>query len=190
MSEMEKILVFIITVLISLSCSGSRIYENKMLRDIFMIYIPTIVITVIAGIMSARKRKKDINKVLAGKKCLREFECGISAAEYDNEVKSAILGLYNFPKYNVFLFEDHLAFATGLVMGFGESIPDEIEIKDINFACMKYILKTDLLLVNYNRKAKESSQFYMEGKKEDLLFIKNFIEERNGRPKVIDLTGK
>ena len=108
-------------------------------------------------------------------------------ADSDSEVKLTLFQRA-VPSYDVLLFDDHIAFATGSVMGFGESIPEEIEIKDINFASMKYILKTDLLLVNYNRKAKEPSQFYMEGKKEDLLFIKNFIEERNGRPKVIDLT--
>ena len=185
---MEKILVFIITVLISLSCSGSIIPEKKLFE---LILFPFLVIFVIVGeIMEYRKREKDINKASAGKKCLREFEFGISGAENDSNVKFALLGRYNFPRYNVLLFDDHIAFVAGFVMGFGESIPDEIEIKDINFACMKYILKTDLLLINYNRKAKEPSQFYMEGKKEDLLFIKNFIEERNGRPKVIDLTSK
>lgn len=165
-----------------------------MLREI-LVMVPTIVVTIMVGIMSARKRKRDINKVLSGKKYLREFECGISAAKNDSDVKSALLGLYNFPVYNVFLFNDHIAFTTGLVMGLGESIPDEIELKDINFAKMKNIFQTDLLVVNYNVKPKDESrsnevfQFYMEGKKEDLLFIKNFIEERMNRPKIIDLTG-
>ena len=153
-----------------------------------LILFPILVIFVIVGeIMEYRKREKDINKASAGKKCFREFECVIMIADRDSEVKLTLFQRAT-PSYNVLLFEDHLAFVTGFVMGFGESIPDEIEIKDINFACMKYILKTDLLLINYNRKAKEPSQFYMEGKKEDLLFIKNFIEEQNGRPKVIDLT--
>ena len=166
-----------------------------MLRDILAM-VSIIIITIIVGIMSARKRKRDINKVLSGKKYLREFECGISAAKNDSDVKSALLGLYNFPIYNVFLFNDHIAFATGLVMGLGESIPNEIELKDINFAKMKNIFQTDLLVVNYNVKPKDESrsnevfQFYMEGKKEDLLFIKNFIEERMNRPKIIDLTGE
>ncbi|MBP5591616.1 hypothetical protein J6Y50_07175 [bacterium] len=166
-----------------------------MLREI-LVMVPTIVVTIMVGIMSARKRKRDINKVLSGKKYLREFECGISAAKNDSDVKSALLGLYNFPVYNVFLFNDHIAFTTGLVMGLGESIPDEIELKDINFAKMKNIFQTDLLVVNYNVKPKDESrsneafQFYMEGKKEDLLYIKNFIEERMHRPQIIDLTGR
>ena len=166
-----------------------------MLREI-LVMVPTIVVTIIVGIMSARKRKRDINKVLSGKKYLHEFECGISAAKNDSDVKSAILGLYNFPVYNVFLFNNHIAFTTGLVMGLGESIPDEIELKNINFAKMKNIFQTDLLVVNYNVKPKDESrsneafQFYMEGKKEDLLYIKNFIEERMNRPKIVDLTGE
>ena len=153
-----------------------------------LILFPILVIFVVVGkIMEYRKREKDINKASAGKQCIREFECVIMIADSDSEVKLTLFQRA-IPSYNVLLFDDHIAFVTGFVMGFGESIPEEIEIKDINFACMKYILKTDLLLVNYNRKAKEPSQFYMEGRKEDLLFIKNFIEERNGRPKIIDLT--
>lgn len=165
-----------------------------MLREI-LVMVPTIIITIIVGIMSARKRKRDINKVISGKKYLREFECGISAAKNDSDVKSAIFGLYNFPIYNVFLFDDHIAFTTGLVIGLGESIPDEIEIKDINFVSMKNIFQTDLLAIKHNAKPKDESisqeafQFYMEGKKEDLLFIKNFIEERMHKPQIIDLTG-
>lgn len=161
-----------------------------MLREI-LVMVPTIVVTIIVGIMSARKRKRDINKVLSGKKYLREFECRISAAKNDSDVKSALLGLYNFPTYNVFLFDDGIAFATGLVLNRG--VPDEIEIKDINFVIMKNIFQTDLLVVNYIKpedgsEAQEASQLYMEGRKEELLFIKNFIEERIQRPKVIDLT--
>ena len=158
-----------------------------MFKLIFPLFL--VIFVIVGEIMDYRKREKNRNKALAGKQCIREFECVIMIADSDSEVKLTLFQRA-VPSYDVLLFDDHIAFATGSVMGFGESIPEEIEIKDINFACMKYILKTDLLLVNYNRKAKEPSQFYMEGKKEDLLFIKNFIEERNGRPKVIDLTGK
>ncbi|MBP5435542.1 hypothetical protein J6Z39_06955 [bacterium] len=156
-----------------------------MFKLIFPLFL--FVFVIVGEIMEYRKREKDINKASAGKQCIREFEFIIMMADSDSEVKLTLFKRA-IPSYNVLLFDDHIAFVTGFVMGFGESIPDEIEINDINFACMKYILKTDLLLVNYNRKAKEPSQFYMEGKKEDLLFIKNFIEERNGRPKIIDLT--
>ena len=158
-----------------------------MLRDI-LVMVPTIIVTIIVGIMSARKRKKAMNKVMTDKKCLRELEFRILTAHSDTDIKLSFLSKYAPPTYDVFLFDDYIAFTTGLVMGFGESIPDEIEIKDINFACMKYIFKTDFLLINYNRKTKEPSQFYIEGKKEDLLYIKNFIEERIRRPKIIDLT--
>ena len=127
---MERILVFIITVLISLSCTTSIIPEKKLFE---LILFPILVIFVIVGeIMEYRKREKDINKASAGKKCFREFECVIMIADSDSEVKLTLFQRAT-PSYNVLLFEDHLAFVTGFVMGFGESIPDEIEIKDINF---------------------------------------------------------
>ena len=156
-----------------------------------LIFFPILIIFVVIGeIMSARKRDKDRNKALAGKQCIREFECVIMNAYSDTDIKLSFFSKSAPPTYNVLLFEDHIAFTTGFVMGFGESTPDELEIKDINFARMKYIFKTDFLLINYNRKTKEPSNLYMEGKKEDLLYIMNFIEERNGRPKIVDLTGK
>ena len=165
-----------------------------MLREI-LVMVPTIVVTIIVGIMSARKRKRDINKVLSGKKYLREFECRIMAAYSDTDIKLSFLSKYAPPTYDVFLFDDYIAFTTGLVMGLGESIPNEIELKDINFAKMKNIFQTDLLVVNYIKpedgsEAQEASQLYIEGRKEELLFIKNFIEERIQRPKIVDLTGE
>ena len=161
----------------------------------FTIALPIILFTLVLGIISVRKRKQDINKVLAGKKCLREFEFRIMAAYSDTDIKLSFLSKYAPPTYDVFLFDDYIAFTTGLVMGLGESIPDEIELKNINFAKMKNIFQTDLLVVNYNVKPKDESrsneafQFYMEGKKEDLLYIRKFLEERMNRPQIIDLTG-
>jgi hypothetical protein len=161
-----------------------------MSKTIELIFFSILIIFVVIGeIMSARKRDKDRNKALAGKQCIREFECFIMIAYSDADIKLSFLSKYAPATYNVLLFEDHIAFTTGFVAGFGESIPDEIEIRDINFARMKNIFKTDFLLINYNRKAKESSNLYMEGKKEDLLYIKKFLEERMHRPQVIDLTG-
>ena len=66
-------------------------------------------------------------------------------------------------------------------------------LEDIHFVKMEKLLGKNLLLVNYTDKLNDikgykQTQIYVKGKTEDLLYIKNFIEERIQRPKVIDLT--
>ena len=68
----------------------------------------------------------------------------------------------------------------------------EIKIKDINSIKLKKVLWEEILQVNYNEISKSGADnvatFYLKGDKEDLLCIKNFIEERMNRPQIIDLT--
>lgn len=159
----------------------------------FLGIIIVILITFIFGVMSSNKRKKERNKALKCNKTIKEIECEIIDVADDLSTKITLSFNYS-AVFDVLIFEEHIAFITGCVVG---SYQPEIEIKDINFVRMKNIFRTDLLLINHNAKYKDESkskekypcQFYLRAKKEELLYIKNFIEERINKPKVIDLTG-
>ena len=85
---------------------------------------------------------------------------------------------------NVLLFQNRIGIVTENAL--------EIEIQDINFIKMTKVLLEEMLQVNFNEVSKSGTKkemaLYLKGGKEDLLYIKNFIEERLNRPQVIDLT--
>ncbi len=160
----------------------------------FLGIIIVVLITFIFRVISSNKRKKERNKAVEYNKSIKEIECEIIDVADDLSTKITLSFNYS-AVFDVLIFEDHIAFITGCVIG---SYQPEIEIKDINFVRMKNIFQTDLLLINHNAKYKDESkskekyppQFYLKGSKEDLLYIKNFIEEKMNRPKIIDLTGR
>ena len=162
-----------------------------MLFDVFLIVFLTIVFFATV-ILNFRENGKEKAKFLANKQCIKEIECRI--VDFADNMYVKLTFSYS-PVFEMLIFEDSIAFVTGHVIG--GSYQPEIEIKDINFVRMENIYQTDLLLINHNAKYKDEnksktkypSQFYLRAKEEDLLFIKNFIEERIDRPKVIDLTG-
>ena len=161
-----------------------------MLFDVFLIVFLTIVFFATV-ILKFREGERERGKFLANKQCIKEIECRI--IDFADNMYVKLTFSYS-PVFEMLIFEDRIAFVTGHVIG--GSYQPEIEIKDINFVRMKNIFQTDLLLINHNAKYKDESkskekypcQFYLRAKKEELLYIKNFIEERIQRPKVIDLT--
>ena len=162
-----------------------------MLFDVFLIGFLTIVFFVTV-ILNFRENGKEKAKFLANKQSIKEIECRI--VDFADNMYAKLTFSYS-PVFEMLIFEDSIAFVTGYVIG--GSYQPEIELKDINFVRMENIFQTDLLLINHNAKYKDESksktkypsQFYLRAKKEDLLYIKNFIEERMNRPKIVDLTG-
>ena len=91
----------------------------------------------------------------------------------------------------VLLYNDVIKFTFA-----NEKYLPEIAVKDIEIIFIKRVLGEDLLYIKHKVSPEKKVQyketypeFYLSGDKEDLLYIKDFIEERMNRPKIVDLTG-
>ncbi|MBP5435544.1 hypothetical protein J6Z39_06965 [bacterium] len=142
---------------------------------------------IVLEIWSRKTQNKKTKELQAKEKPLKILEyCKISFGYNDeHSARAAVLGgRMKVPLCNVLLFQDHIGLVTEKAL--------EIKIKDINSIKMKKVLWEEILQVNYNEISKNGSEnsatFYLKGDKEDLLYIKNFIEERLNRPQIIDLT--
>ncbi len=139
-----------------------------------------LIFLVVATIIGNNKRKKQ-KKKLTKDGCMNEFNCELVIG--GDKVMSRMIILRNHTvSSNVLLFDDHVAFATGAT----KEWQPEIMISDINFVKMEKLLWKDLLFIDHNAKFEEKgktkskyvNQFYLSGDKEELLYIKDFIEER------------
>lgn len=135
----------------------------------------------------SNKKEKKTNELKAKEKPLKIFEYCKVALGYNDELsaKSVALGGPGVVWGNVLLFQNRIGIVTENAL--------EIEIQDINFIKMTKVLLEEMLQVNFNEVSKSGTKkemaLYLKGGKEDLLYIKNFIEERLNRPQIIDLTG-
>lgn len=156
---------------------------------IFRTIIPGIffVLVIVAEIWSRKKQNTKTKELQAKEKPVKILEyCKIFFGYNDeHSARAAVLGgRINVSLCNVLLFHDRIGLVTEKAL--------EIGIKDINSITMKKVLWEEILQVNYNEISKSGADniatFYLKGDKEDLLCIKNFIEERMNRPQIIDLT--
>ncbi|MBR4532628.1 hypothetical protein IKO70_09510 [bacterium] len=149
-------------------------------------YTIVFIALIVFEIWYSNKKEKKTNELKAKEKPLKIFEYCKVAFGYNDELsaKSVALGGPGVVWGNVLLFQNRIGIVTENVL--------EIEIKDINFIKMKKVLLEEMLQVNFNEISKSGTKkemaLYLKGSKEDLLYIKNFIEERLNRPQVIDLT--
>ena len=133
--------------------------------------------------------EKHVKELEARKGWIKKIDCELIAG--DDKVVARLVIARNFGDLcTIFLFADSL----GLAMDYTTKNAPEIMLEDIHFVKMEKLLGKNLLLVNYTDKLNDikgykQTQIYVKGKTEDLLYIKNFIEERMNRPKIIDLTG-
>lgn len=162
--------------------------------DIDNIYYLALFIVFIFAVLIERqedKRKKQKRASFLKNKPLAEFDCDI--IDGVDKVQATLLTTNRFYRTSacVMLYEKSIVIATG-----SEVLQPEIMINDIETVSMKRLAFEDHLYIRHTvtadikAKYKETCpEIYLKGKKEDLLFIKNFIEERIQRPKIIDLTG-
>lgn len=142
---------------------------------------------IVAEIWSRKKQNAKTKELQAKEKPVKILEyCKISFGYNDeHSARVAVLGgRIHVPLCNVLLFQDRIGLVTENAL--------EIKIKDINSIKLKKVLWEEILQVNYNEISKSGADnvatFYLKGDKEDLLCIKDFIEERMNRPQIIDLT--
>lgn len=138
-----------------------------------------LVVYMIYWLWTSRKRKEQKQKLFK-EGFLAEFECELIPG-IDKVASRLALAYGAGVKSNVMLFDNHIAFATGVI---GDWQP-EIIIADINSLKMEKLLWKELLFIDHNAKfveegkpQKYENQFYLSGDKEELLYIKDFIEER------------
>ena len=135
----------------------------------------------------SNKKEKKTNELKAKEKPLKIFEYCKVALGYNDELsaKSVALGGPGVVWGNVLLFQNRIGIVTENAL--------EIEIQDINFIKMTKVLLEEMLQVSFNEISKSGTKkemaLYLKGGKEDLLYIKNFIEKKLNRPQIIDLTG-
>lgn len=147
-------------------------------------------IGVILGvILDNKKRQKEVKRLEAEKKSIKSFKCNLVDG---SDALSAHLGIVG-PTIlcDVLLFDDHIGLATDYTLS---KWPSKIMMQEINFVKIEKLLGKELLCINYTKRSEGGSrqstfQFYLKDEIDILLCIKHFIEERNGHPKVIDLTG-
>ena len=144
-------------------------------------------------IVSKNEEKKEkIRKSFLKNKPLAEFDCDL--IDGTDKVQATLLatdrGFYR-THASVMLYEKSIVIATG-----SEVFQPEIMINDIETVSMKRLAFEDHLYIRHTvtadikAKYKETCpEIYLKGKKEDLLYIKKFLEDRMHRPQIIDLTG-
>ena len=141
---------------------------------------------IVIEIWYSNKKEKKTNELKAKEKPLKIFEYCKMAFGYNDELsaRSVALGGPGVIWGNVLLFQNRVVVVTEDAL--------EIEIKDINFIKMRKVLLEEMLQVNFNEISKSGTKnemaLYLKGGKDDLLYIKKFIEERMNRPQIIDLT--
>ena len=133
--------------------------------------------------------EKHVKELEARKGWIKKIDCELIAG--DDKVVARLVIARNFGDLcTIFLFADSLV----LAMDYTTKNAPEIMLENIHFVKMEKLLGKNLLLVNYTDKLNDikghkRTQIYVKGKTEDLLYVKNFIEERMNRPKIVDLTG-
>ena len=162
--------------------------------DIDNIYYLALFIVFIFAVLIERqedKRKKQKRASFLKNKPLAEFDCDI--IDGVDKVQATLLTTNRFYRTSacVMLYEKSIVLATGV-----EASQSEIMINDIEAVSMKRLAFEDHLYIRHTvtadikAKYKETCpEIYLKGNKEDLLYIKKFLEDRMHRPKVIDLTG-
>lgn len=137
------------------------------------------------------EKKEKIRNSFFKHKPLAEFDCDL--IDGIDKVQATLLATNSFYRTHatVMLYEKSIVIATG-----SEVFQPEIMINDIEAVSMKRLAFDDHLYIRHTVTADIKAKYeetcpeiYLKGKKEDLLFIKNFIEERMHRPQIIDLTG-
>ena len=154
---------------------------------IFRIIIPGIlfVLVIVAEIWASNKREKKTNELKAKEEPLKIFEYFRIAFGYNDEhsVRSAAISGWAV-WCSLLLFQNRMVIVAETTL--------EIEIKNINFVKMRKVMLEEFLQVCYNEISESGTTrekaVFLQGIDKDMLYIKNFIEERMNRPKIIDLT--
>ena len=137
------------------------------------------------------EKKEKIRNSFLKNKPIAEFDCDL--IDGIDKVQATLLATNSFYRTHasVMLYEKSIVIATG-----SEVFQPEIMINDIEAVSMKRLAFDDHLYIRHTvtadikaRYKETCPEIYLKGKKEDLLYIKKFLEERMHRPQVIDLTG-
>ena len=141
---------------------------------------------IVTEIWYSNRKEKKTNELTAKEKPLKIFEY-FNVFKGENEVSPQMIVLCHRNyciSCNILLFKNRIVFVTESML--------EIELKDINSANIKKAFGEELLKINYSEISesgtKKEMSLYLQGSDENMLYIKNFIEERMDRPKIIDLT--
>ena len=184
-----KNLIFSTISLFCFSVFGKAEPRTYSMTEVIVKVVATVLVfiaVIVIEIRYSNKKEKKTNELKAKEKPLKIFEYCKIACGYNDELsaKSVALGGPGIVWGNVLLFQNRIVIVTVEAL--------EIEIKDINFVKMRKVMLEEMLQVNFNEISKSGTQnemaLYLKGGKEDLLCIKNFIEERMNRPQIIDLT--
>jgi hypothetical protein len=140
--------------------------------------IVVVIIAVFYEIRMSKRRKKQREKFIE-KDCLAEFNCDIILGIDKVQAKLLLAQNVGTPT-NVILYDKNIVLATG-----EENRLPEIMIENIEKIYMAKLVWKDVLFIEHHvsaeKKAKYSNtypKFYLSGDKEELLYIKDFIEER------------
>lgn len=140
--------------------------------------------------LDAKKKKQEKKKYVESEKPLYELNCSIIISKDIVQARHISMSRWGTSVY-VLLYNDVIKFTFA-----NEKYLPEIAVKDIEIIFIKRVLGEDLLYIKHKVSPEKKAQyketypeFYLSGEKEDLLYIKNFIEERMHRPQIIDLTG-
>ncbi len=141
--------------------------------------------------LEAKKKNQEKKKYLELEKPLYELSCSVIISNNIVQARHISMSRWGTSVY-VLLYNDVIKFTFA-----NEKYLPEIMVKDIEIILIKRILGEDLLYIKHKVSPEKKAQyketypeFYLSGDKEDLLYIKNFIEGRMNKPKIIDLTGE
>ena len=140
--------------------------------------------------IDSKKKKQEKKKYVELEKPLYELSCSMIISKNIVQARHISMSRWGTSVY-VLLYNDVIKFTFA-----NEKYLPEIAVKDIEIIFIKRVLGEDLLYIKHKVSPEKKAQyketypeFYLSGDKEDLLYIKNFIEERMQRPKIVDLTG-
>ena len=140
--------------------------------------------------LDAKKKKQEKKKYVESEKPLYELSCSMIISKDIVQARHISMSRWGTSVY-VLLYNDVIKFTFA-----NEKYLPEIAVKDIEIIFIKRVLGEDLLYIKHKVSPEKKVQyketypeFYLSGDKEDLLYIKDLIEERMNRPKIVDLTG-
>ena len=140
--------------------------------------------------IDSKKKKQEKKKYVELEKPLYELSCSMIISKNIVQARHISMSRWGMSVY-VLLYNDVIKFTFA-----NEKYLPEIMVKDIEIILIQRVLGEDLLYIKHKVSPEKKAQyketypeFYLSGDKEELVYIKDFIEERMHRPQVIDLTG-
>ena len=143
------------------------------------------IVVFVVEIRAGNKREKRAKELTAKEKPLKIIEHRRISFGYNDERFVRSVATKGWAVIcDILLFQNRMVIVAKSTL--------EIEMKDINFVEIRKVMLDEFLQICYNETSENGTTrekaIFLLGIDDNMLYIKNFIEERMNRPQIIDLT--